>query len=456
MSKAQKGNEDPLSFLYPLSLKIYDLLDKKGLSGIFGSRESYERLETNKDAEQARRKAACKSIAYVIVILIGTALLTVACIIGNRQTIPTDGRLPRNDVGEGSREYSLVVSEDGGNSEKVTFSVSERECSPDELEDYFDEAFSKLETLVLGDGVSADCVEGDLNLISQIPGTIIEVSWPELDYNYVFSTGAVRHDMLTEPTIISMTARLKYLDEVRIYSFPVRLMPIKEQERTFSDKVIETLESEDKDSRGTKWFTLPGQIDGRNVSWGNDRYAGYLIPLICGIAAAVAVIPAMKTELKKKEKLREEEMLRDYPDIISKFVLLVNAGMTIRGAWEKICGDYVKTQKKKRYAYEEMLRSMHELRFGMTEAAVYEGFGSRAKVPEYRRFGTLLANNLRRGSRDLTDLLNIEAREAFAQRRASVERKAEEAGTKLLFPMLGMLCLVLAIVVVPAFSAFGG
>ena len=35
-------------------------------------------------------------------------------------------------------------------------------------------------------------------------------------------------------------------------------------------------------------------------------------------------------------------------------------------------------------------------------------------------------------------------------------RQAAEAGTKLLLPMFGMLCLVFAIIMVPAFSAFGG
>ena len=67
--------------------------------------------------------------------------------------------------------------------------------------------------------------------------------------------------------------------------------------------------------------------------------------------------------------------MRDYPDIISKFIMLITAGMTCRAAWEKICSDYrrsierekskdeaVKTGKKKkagnrRYAYEEMIIS---------------------------------------------------------------------------------------------------
>ena len=35
-------------------------------------------------------------------------------------------------------------------------------------------------------------------------------------------------------------------------------------------------------------------------------------------------------------------MLLDYPEIINKFNLLINAGMTIRQAWSKITEDYIK------------------------------------------------------------------------------------------------------------------
>ena len=106
--------------------------------------------------------------------------------------------------------------------------------------------------------------------------------------------------------------------------------------------------------------------------------------------------------------------------------------------------------------YEEMLRTAHELRFGASEAKVYEDFGKRCGVAEYRKFGVLLANNLKRGSRDLTGVLEREATEALEARTARARVKAGEAGTKLLLPMFGMLCLVFAIIMVPAFSSFGG
>ena len=164
--------------------------------------------------------------------------------------------------------------------------------------------------------------------------------------------------------------------------------------------------------------------------------------------------------------------MRDYPDIISKFIMLITAGMTCRAAWEKICSDYrrsierekskdeaVKTGKKKkagnrRYAYEEMIISNNEMQLGLPEIKVYERFGTRCSVPAYNRFGNMLARNIKRGSAGIIEILESEAKESFAERRENVRKKGEETGTKLLIPMFGMLILVIAIVVVPAFSSF--
>ena len=69
----------------------------------------------------------------------------------------------------------------------------------------------------------------------------------------------------------------------------------------------------------------------------------------------------------------------------------------------------------------------------------------------YIRFGALLSQNLRRGTKGLTDLLKMEAIQAFEERKTQARKLGEEAGTKLLLPMFLMLTVVLIIVIVPAF-----
>ena len=72
-------------------------------------------------------------------------------------------------------------------------------------------------------------------------------------------------------------------------------------------------------------------------------------------------------------------------------------------------------------------------------------------MQEYMRLGALLSQNLRKGTRGLTQMLRMEAIQAFEERKARAKRLGEEAGTKLLAPMFLMLAVVLVIVIVPAF-----
>ena len=127
--------------------------------------------------------------------------------------------------------------------------------------------------------------------------------------------------------------------------------------------------------------------------------------------------------------------------------------MTVRKAWFKIARDDEGQKEKKgeRAAYEEMVYAMHEIQGGISEGECYERFGGRCGLTSYRKFGAMLSQNLRKGTKGLTDLLKKETVDAFEDRKNQARKLGEEAGTKLLGPMFMMLAVVLVIIVVPAF-----
>lgn len=181
------------------------------------------------------------------------------------------------------------------------------------------------------------------------------------------------------------------------------------------------------------------------------------ILLLCGVVLLLLFFRKKENKIRKLEKKREQ-MLLDYPDIVSKMLLFLGAGMTIRNALEKIAGDYQEGQKRqegKRFAYEEIVFTCHEMESGVMETDAYERMGQRIRIPRYRTFALLLSQHLRKGSRELVDLLEREALEAFEERKRKAHIAGEEAATKLLFPMLLMLLVVLVVLMVPAFMSFG-
>jgi hypothetical protein len=62
-----------------------------------------------------------------------------------------------------------------------------------------------------------------------------------------------------------------------------------------------------------------------------------------------------------------------------------------------------------------------------------------------------VAQNLKKGSEGIIDILEQESMEALEQRKEMALRQGETVGTKLLFPMMIMLGLVMGIIMIPAF-----
>ena len=104
--------------------------------------------------------------------------------------------------------------------------------------------------------------------------------------------------------------------------------------------------------------------------------------------------------------------------------------------------------------YEEITCTCYEMQSGIPEAQAYERFGRRCQLPEYIRLGSVLSQNLKKGAKGLTALLEKEAEASLNERKNHARKIGERSGTRLLLPMTLMLGIVLVILMVPAFLSF--
>ena len=177
--------------------------------------------------------------------------------------------------------------------------------------------------------------------------------------------------------------------------------------------------------------------------------------LIC----AAAVYQKGEQKVNEEFQKRRRQMIMDYPGLLYKMAMLLGAGLTIQGTFFRIGREYVQRKRKAReekqkvevrYVYEEILETCFEMRNGVGEARAYENFGSRCQIEAYRKLGSLLAQNLKKGSKGLIHILETEAAEGMEERKQQAKKLGEEAGTKLLIPMMMMLVLVMGILVIPS------
>lgn len=97
-----------------------------------------------------------------------------------------------------------------------------------------------------------------------------------------------------------------------------------------------------------------------------------------------------------------------------------------------------------------------EMTDGMGELEALRRFGERNPLREYRKLALLLEQNLRKGTRELLAMLEREELLAFELRQNLAKKAGEEASTRLLLPMIGLLGIVMAILLIPAMMTMNG
>lgn len=175
------------------------------------------------------------------------------------------------------------------------------------------------------------------------------------------------------------------------------------------------------------------------------------------ILSAVMVWRAMDSDLKKSCKKRSKELLMDYAGLVSRLQLYLSAGLTLKNVFTRIAGDLKKEKegKEKHYLQEEMQMACYQLENGVMEEKVYQDFGRRCEEMPYKRLCFLLAMHLKQGNSQLLLQLEKEACCAQEDRRNMAKKLGEEAGTKLLLPMMLMLGVVMFLILLPAYFSFG-
>lgn len=210
----------------------------------------------------------------------------------------------------------------------------------------------------------------------------------------------------------------------------------------------------------------PKQAQDRlKLHWGNKvvyLLLGLLFVLFVGafsepdagfavFAAAIigGVLYISDKELFDRIKARRASIRMDFPDFAGKLVLLINAGLTVTRAWDRIAGDTSRDSP----LYRELRLAMQEIKAGKPEHSAYEEFAKRCRTPEITRFISVILQNLRKGNSELVPVLRVFAMECWEMRKNTARRIGEEASTKMLLPLMLMFLAILLIVGTPAVLA---
>ena len=392
----------------------------------------------------------------IILIMTVAVLLAVAVLLKEKVFDKFDPVVVRNSQGEGKKteEYEVYIEGTEGK-QSIQLEVYEKEYTHEEIQEMFHEIPKELDTVVLGENESFDRVERDLNLVTQLPEYPVEIYWELSSYDVLSLEGKIlKEDLDEEGTLVEIKGIISCQEEQMVYGRNVMVYPpTREGVEKLLYEIKKELRKRESDTRQEDSFQLPEQVVGKELKWGQKKESQWYYFLILGGTVCAFIVYREKETKRQKEMQKKESLLRDYPGMVSKFTMLLSTGTTVKNAWEKMVFNYEqqKGQTGEQPLYEEIKSTLYEMQGGISEAEAYERFGKRCGLTTYMKFGTLLSQNLRKGSQGLSKILRMEALQSFENRKSRARQLGEEAGAKLLMPMIGMLAVVLIMIMVPAF-----
>ena len=247
--------------------------------------------------------------------------------------------IERNDYGKGSKTEVLDVKV-GDTKKKIRtdIEVSERRYTTEEIQELFGRIIRRMDRLILNENQTPDHVETDLNLITEIPGEPVTVSW-ELDrYDVMNVKGEIQEKNIAEKgTLVKLNAVLTYTEnekEQAAYQCVVCVYPKKlSGEEKIKKTVTENMKKADEKQREQETMILPERLGKNEIRYYHPFHNRGMIMLTMSIMIGILLCALQKQNEKKALEDRKKQMLKDYPDIINKLTLYLGAGMTVKRAW---------------------------------------------------------------------------------------------------------------------------
>lgn len=168
-----------------------------------------------------------------------------------------------------------------------------------------------------------------------------------------------------------------------------------------------------------------------------------------GLGAAALIFYCVDCRIVNVIDKRDESIISDFPQMLSKMALLINAGMIMSEAWKNIAdtGDGI--------LYQEMKITESEIENGMSDIDAYTNFGERCGVVSVKKFTSMLVQNLTKGNKELVDFLTNASYESWEEKKHLVRRQGEKASNKLMIPLGLILVGIFVMILVPIVGNLG-
>lgn len=434
----------------------------KGRCGRRGVTEDMEKLYLGRKVDVLVERYYVEKLALVLVIILAGTVLGVLVSRQARENrlMKERNQITRGDYRQETAKVELEAEVAGYPVQKFSLEVKGYVPGKDQVDALEADFWEEMCKAALGKNISWDEVRSDLCLEKRLDDYPFSVEWTSRNPYLVDDNGTVAKpeagdNETGEP--LELTAVVTYNQWEWTHTIHLTVKPpLLSAEEQLYRELEAYLKLSENESREEAVFMLPGVWQDKEIRWTEEVEDYGIVLWALTLGTGVAIFFLKDKDLHTQVQDRQRRIKYAYPSIVNKLELYLGAGLTIRSAFERIAEDYRQEQAEdgdRQPAYEEILFTCRELRTGTAEAEAYERFGKRCGVQEYIRLGTLLSQNLKKGSTALLMRLREENENAVREQIHRSRQIGEEASTKLLMPMVMILGIVMVVIMVPAFGS---
>ncbi len=453
-----KGKGELKKGILPFSLLLYEKFIKPGYISSIKLKKAKELTGQDIDEDKLRIEYAKRiTLVNLIIMVICVLIIIMTCQNKGEQIIE------KPPYYEGSKEMEVLIDIDNSDgkipdedkgiiSEKVTVTIEPYRMEEKEFEELVEEVKEYIYEELPGENESLEKVTKPLNFFTEYPeNEEVVITWIPDEEGYIDSFGSIEEIPKEKEEPVEILAIISCQGYEA--TIPVNICILN---RNLSD--VELLEEflkeniqEQNEAENQKNIKLPKELAGVNISYPEREMDDRIIAIIgLGLSICVVVFFGKDYKERKKAEMIKEKIEGEYPQIVSKLVLLMKAGMSMVKAWRKVALDGCNDRYGKGPVYDMMVLSVREMESGIAISDSLRNFAIRTQSENFLRLVTYIEQNISKGTKEILDILELELLRTSKEKKNEILRMGEKASTKMMFPMMLLLLIVLFLTIIPA------
>ncbi|WP_324823845.1 immunoglobulin-like domain-containing protein [Sinanaerobacter sp. ZZT-01] len=439
-----------------INKKILLLLDKlpdwcTGKREVFdnGFRPKYGNRDCSPKIQEEKiylLKCYLVTLLFLVLLLTGFAVKTL--LLQNNAL----SSLERPNYGENANLIPLKAEIRHGevtHQKKITIKIQPQSLTIPEKKSLIKECEDKIEEEMLGKNKDAKHILYKLNLQRQDSVNPIQIDWISSEPQFIEEDGTVHRLELESSLEVDLTAKFTLYDYEEAHTYQVTLLPKAEEklEGEFS-AVIEDLRGQlSSNTYGDKLVLPKNLTQNITLKWYVQNTIPFFPLVIMACLLLFLIYKKRYYRMEREIQNYRESMKKEYPDFINKVVLLLNAGLVITSALERIALD---AKEKKDHP---LMEAIGEISDNVRESNAsfskeLKLFARRSGIRELMRFAAIVCENLEKGS-SLAEKLEAEGDLLWMTRKKQVEEEGRKVETKLILPLMILLLILVLITISP-------